>query len=85
MKLENLKNAEKSFIRSLINSKYTVLSLWGLLLISIEFKYRKFSIYKINPQNSPEKYASEIMKIDKYLGYLAWVEIFSGRKGKDMD
>jgi len=67
--------AENLFISCIKLHDSKIIDLWALLFISLQLK-KKFKKYKIQPLNAPEKYAIEISKMDKYLGYIAWIEIY---------
>ncbi len=52
-----------------------VMIYWVLLVLTLEMKYL-YPKLKFKPRNAPEVYSSEIKKIDDYLGYVAWTEIY---------
>jgi len=56
-----------------------VMIFWVLLIITLDLKF-KHPEYKIKTKNLPEIYSSEIKKIDDYLGYISWTEIYSYSK-----
>jgi hypothetical protein len=49
--------------------------MWMLLIISLEMKY-KYPKLKMKLKNTPESYSYEIKKINEYLGYLSWIELY---------
>lgn len=53
-----------------------IMILWILLIFSLEMN-NKYTHFKIHPKNTPEIYSSQIMKINEYLGYIAWSEKYS--------
>ena len=52
-----------------------IMIFWALLILTLELKH-KYPHFKIVPKNIPEVYCFEIKKIDYYLGYIAWTELY---------
>ncbi len=52
-----------------------VMIFWVLLVLTLELK-NIYTHLKVKVRNVPEVYSSEIKKIDDYLGYVAWTEIY---------
>lgn len=59
-----------------------IMSLWILLVLTLELK-NDYPHFKIKTKNLPEIYSSQIMKIDGYLGYIAWTENTIHTKGNN--
>lgn len=70
-----LKSLEKDFLKILKFDKKSIVSLYCLEIISLEIT-SNFSEFKINSMNQSELYAVEISKLDKYMGYIAWIDIY---------
>ena len=52
-----------------------IMVFWALLVLTLELKY-VYPELKVKATNIPEAYSSEIKKIDEYLGYISWAEIY---------
>jgi len=50
--------------------------LWCLLILTLELLYRHKDL-DITPNNDPKAYSYSIKKIDEYLGYISWTEIYT--------
>jgi len=64
----NLRKNEKKGLRD-------IMIMWMLLIISLEMKY-KYPKLKMKLKNTLESYSYEIKKIDEYLGFLSWIELY---------
>ena len=49
---------------------------WCLLILTLELKY-KYKNLGVKANNDPEAYSYSIKKIDEYLGYTSWTEIYT--------
>jgi hypothetical protein len=52
------------------------MAFWALLVLTLEAKYKQPGLLT-RPKNEAEVYACGIKKVDKYLGYIAWTELYS--------
>ena len=58
-----------------------IMIFWALLVLTLQLKH-VYPQFKIKAKNVPEAYSSEIKKIDGYLGYVSWTEIYIYTKVK---
>ena len=80
----DLRECEDSLLLSckLNHISKSVAALFLLLKVTIHIEKRK-SILKMTPLRKKQEYALKISKIDQYMGYIAWAEIYLSEKGKE--
>eukprot|EP00826_Nyctotherus_ovalis_P043530 TRINITY_DN4595_c0_g1_i5.p1 TRINITY_DN4595_c0_g1~~TRINITY_DN4595_c0_g1_i5.p1 ORF type:complete len:407 (-),score=128.39 TRINITY_DN4595_c0_g1_i5:1287-2507(-) len=53
-----------------------VMLLWCLLVLTLELQ-GTYKHLKVKPKNKAEAYSYQIKRIDEYLGYIAWTEMYT--------
>jgi len=53
-----------------------IMLLWCLLVLTLELQ-DKYSHLKVKAKNKAEAYSYQIKRIDEYLGYIAWTEMYT--------